>query len=111
VWWHAFNPNTREAEAGRFLSSKPAWSTKWVPGQLGLHRETLSRKTKKKKKKKKKDLLIHPILLIQCPSPQLAPPRPNDHWICIIAFLLSKSCTFTQTLSVFQAWQTRPALC
>jgi hypothetical protein len=33
-------------EAGRFLSSRPAWSTKWVPGQPGLHRETLSRKTK-----------------------------------------------------------------
>jgi hypothetical protein len=25
---HAFNPITREAEAGRFLSSRPAWSTK-----------------------------------------------------------------------------------
>jgi hypothetical protein len=25
---HAFNPSTREAEAGGFLSSKPAWSTK-----------------------------------------------------------------------------------
>ena len=25
---HAFNPSTREAEAGRFLSSRPAWSTK-----------------------------------------------------------------------------------
>jgi hypothetical protein len=25
---HAFNPNTREAEAGGFLSSRPAWSTK-----------------------------------------------------------------------------------
>jgi hypothetical protein len=24
---HAFNPNTWEAEAGRFLSSRPAWST------------------------------------------------------------------------------------
>jgi hypothetical protein len=23
---HAFNPSTREAEAGRFLSSRPAWS-------------------------------------------------------------------------------------
>jgi hypothetical protein len=45
---HAFNPNTWEVEAGRFLSSRPAWSTKWVPGQPGLHRETLSRKTKKK---------------------------------------------------------------
>ena len=24
---HAFNPTTWEAEAGRFLSSRPAWST------------------------------------------------------------------------------------
>jgi hypothetical protein len=24
---HAFNPSTQEAEAGRFLSSRPAWST------------------------------------------------------------------------------------
>jgi hypothetical protein len=39
---HAFNPSTREAEAGGFLSSRPAWSTKWVPGQPWLCRETLS---------------------------------------------------------------------
>jgi hypothetical protein len=43
---HSFNPSTWEAEAGRFLSSRPAWSTKWVPGQPGLYRETLSWKTK-----------------------------------------------------------------
>jgi hypothetical protein len=24
---HAFNPSTREAEAGKFLSLRPAWST------------------------------------------------------------------------------------
>jgi hypothetical protein len=24
---HAFNPSNREAEAGEFLSSRPAWST------------------------------------------------------------------------------------
>jgi hypothetical protein len=50
---HAFNPSTWEAEASGFLSSRPAWSTKWVPGQPGLHRETLSRKKKKKEKKEK----------------------------------------------------------
>jgi hypothetical protein len=44
---HAFNPSTQEAEAGGFLSSRPAWST---PGQPGLHRKTLSRKTKTKTK-------------------------------------------------------------
>jgi hypothetical protein len=47
---HAFNPSTWEAEAGGFLSSRPAWSTKWVPGQPGLHRETLSRGEKTKLK-------------------------------------------------------------
>jgi hypothetical protein len=52
---HAFNPSTREAEAGGFLSSRPAWSTEWVPGQPGLHRETLSqKKTTKKTPKNKK---------------------------------------------------------
>jgi hypothetical protein len=51
---HAFNPSTWEAEAGGFLSSRPAWSKKWVPGQPGLYKETLSRKTKKKKKKEKR---------------------------------------------------------
>jgi hypothetical protein len=30
------------------MSSRPAWSTEWVPGQPGLNRETLSRKTKPK---------------------------------------------------------------
>jgi hypothetical protein len=47
---HAFNPSTWEAEAGRFLSSRPAWSTERVLGQLGLHREILSQKKKKKYK-------------------------------------------------------------
>jgi hypothetical protein len=44
---HTFNPSTREAEAGGFPSSRPAWSTEWVPGQPGLHRETLSWKNPK----------------------------------------------------------------
>jgi hypothetical protein len=26
---HTFNPSTREAEAGGFLNSRPAWSTEW----------------------------------------------------------------------------------
>jgi hypothetical protein len=41
----AFNPSTREAEAGRFLSLRPAWSTKRVPGQPGIHRETKTKTT------------------------------------------------------------------
>jgi hypothetical protein len=58
---HAFNPSTWEAEAGEFLSSRPAWSTEWVLGQPGLYRETLSRKTKMKTKK---DILMYQSSLI-----------------------------------------------
>jgi hypothetical protein len=37
-----FNPSTQEAETGRSLSLRPAWFTERVPGQPGLHRETMS---------------------------------------------------------------------
>jgi len=50
---HAFNPSPRKAEAGGSLSSRPAWSTERVPGQPGLHRESLSGKTKQNKTKQK----------------------------------------------------------
>jgi hypothetical protein len=50
VVMHAFNPSTWEAEAGRFLSLRPAGSTEWVPGQPGLHKETLCQKDKTNKK-------------------------------------------------------------
>ena len=46
---HYFNPSTWEAEAGRFLNSKTAGSTEWVPWQQVLHRESLSQGTEKKK--------------------------------------------------------------
>ena len=59
---HAFNPSPREAEAGGFLNSRPAWSTERVPGQPGLYRErnpvwkkpkkTKQNKTKQNKNKK-----------------------------------------------------------
>jgi hypothetical protein len=52
---HAFNPSTWEAEAGGFLSSRPAWSIERVPGQTRLQqRNPVSEKKKKKKKKAKK---------------------------------------------------------
>ena len=34
---HTYNPSTWEAEAGGLLSSRTAWSTELVPGQLELH--------------------------------------------------------------------------
>ena len=50
-------PSTWEAEAGGLVSLRLAWTTEWVPGQRGLHRESLTWKTeipRKNKKKKKK---------------------------------------------------------
>jgi hypothetical protein len=47
---HAFNPSTREAEADGFLSSRPAWSTKWVPGYT--EKPCLEKQKPKKKKKR-----------------------------------------------------------
>ena len=41
-------------EAGRFLSSRAAWSTEWFPGHPGPYRDILSRKNKNKKQKNKK---------------------------------------------------------
>lgn len=43
---HVINPSTQKAEAGRSLSSRTAWSIEQVPGQPGLHRETVSKKKK-----------------------------------------------------------------
>ena len=43
---HDFNPSIQEADAGGSLSSGLAWSTEQVPGQPGLHRETLSQENK-----------------------------------------------------------------
>jgi hypothetical protein len=37
------------------MSSRPAWSTEWVPGQPGLQRNPVSNKPKKQKKKKKEE--------------------------------------------------------
>ena len=51
---HAFNPSTWEADAGRFLSSRPAWFTEWVPGQSGLHEKPRLEKKKQKNKTKTK---------------------------------------------------------
>jgi hypothetical protein len=51
---HAFNPSTQEAEAGRFLSSRPAWSTEFQDSQSYTEKPCLKKKKKKKKKKRKR---------------------------------------------------------
>jgi hypothetical protein len=49
---HSFNPSTREAEAGRFLSLRPARAT--------LRNPVWKKQTKQKKKKKKKNQIKAP---------------------------------------------------
>lgn len=44
---HSIDPSTQEAETSGFLSSRPAWSTKGIPGQLKLHSKPLSKTNKK----------------------------------------------------------------
>jgi hypothetical protein len=46
---HAFNPSTREAEAGGFLSLRPAWSTEFQDSQGYTEKPCLEKTTKKKK--------------------------------------------------------------
>jgi hypothetical protein len=48
---HAFNPRTWEAEAGRFLSSRPARATKRNPA---LKKKKKNQKNKPQKNKKQK---------------------------------------------------------
>jgi hypothetical protein len=95
---HAFNPSTREAEAGGFLSSRPAWSTEWFPGQPGLHRETLSRKkqnkttttTKTQKTKTKHPHAQHPVLGMGAVSSQIH-PQLDELWEGLF-IILPSSC-------------------
>ena len=53
-----FNPSIWEAEAGRSLSLRLAWSTERGPGQPGLHRETLSHKQKQTNNNKSPPMFI-----------------------------------------------------
>jgi hypothetical protein len=46
---YTFNLNTWEAEAGKSLSSRPAWSTEWVPGQPATQRNLVLKKKERKK--------------------------------------------------------------
>ena len=72
---HTFNSSTWEAEAGGFLSLRPAWSTEWVPGQPGLQRNPVSKNQKIKKIKKDFEGTSHwpnrqfCSLLLGCPRP------------------------------------------
>jgi hypothetical protein len=49
---HVFYSSTQEAKASGTLNLRTVWSTERVPEQSGLHRETLSQKTKIKPNQK-----------------------------------------------------------
>jgi hypothetical protein len=53
---HTFNPSTWEAQAGGFLSSRPAWSTKWIPGSQGYTEKPCLKKQNKNNNKK---IILH----------------------------------------------------
>jgi hypothetical protein len=113
---HTFIPSTWEAEAGRFLSSRPAWSTEWVPGLPGLHRETLSRKKEKERvslpssrqsfgsdqsRSMLYPLLGVPLLSHGCPSLFGLPWHTTIEWIVWITqmyfFIVLKVCVWDQS--------------
>jgi hypothetical protein len=50
---HTFNPSTWEAEAGRFLSLRPAWSTEFQDSQGSTEKPCLDPPPQKKPKKQK----------------------------------------------------------
>lgn len=47
---HAINAHSKEIEAGKSLILRLAWSRERIPGQPGLHEETLSQETNERKK-------------------------------------------------------------
>jgi hypothetical protein len=81
---NAFNPSTLEAEAGGFLSSRPAWSTDWVPGQPGLHRETLFRKTKNKTKQNLISFLTFPGAYLNSAANKATPECQALSCLCFV---------------------------
>jgi hypothetical protein len=63
---HAFNPSSWEAEADGSPSWRSAWATEQVPGQPGLHRETVFEKTKPQDTNKQKS---HKLTCAFAPQP------------------------------------------
>ena len=84
---HAFNNSTWKAEAARFVSSKPAWTSQWAPGQPGLHREAYLGKRNLSQKKKVSN--EHPF-----PTSEFSRPFKNlfYYYLCV-CFLCACMCT------------------
>jgi hypothetical protein len=101
------NPSAWEAKAGRFLSSRPAWSTEWVPGQPWLHRETLSQTKQNKQNKtntKPKSLsLSQPELFLWSSKLCSEGHESGDLWFVSLLFVfVSETESHCVTLSVLE---------
>jgi hypothetical protein len=60
---HAFNPSTREAEAGGFLSSRPAWSTEFQDSQGYTEKPCLETAANPPPRKAQFSLALYPTFL------------------------------------------------
>jgi hypothetical protein len=52
---HTFDPRAWEAEAGKSVSSRSAWSTEHIPGQPGLLKNNNNNKSKQTNKQTNKN--------------------------------------------------------
>jgi hypothetical protein len=83
---HTFNPSTWEAEAGGFLSSRPAWSTKWVQDSQGCTEKPC---LKTNKQTNKQTLLIRACFSRRetvAPSNCVQRQVENEQQICVCYF-------------------------
>ena len=96
---HAFHPSTWEAEAGRALSSRPAWSTEWVPGWPAIHRENCPKKQTKQTNKKKRDHLHSPEQRGSQANTQASAWRSRVFGLTVIAVTRRKTKKPTKTSS------------
>jgi hypothetical protein len=108
---HAFNPSTweaeseaeAEAEAGGFLSSRPAWSTKWVPVQPGLQRNPVSKNQKPNKTKQKNNPKKQTTTPPKKKSLKKKKKKGLEEWepLCLWMFLSANAYMIAQ---LFLAW-------
>ena len=47
-WQRPLTPALERQRQEASVSSRPVWFTEWIPGQSGLHKETLSQKNQSK---------------------------------------------------------------
>jgi hypothetical protein len=52
---HAFNPSTQEAEAGRFLNSRPVWSTEFQDSQGYTEKPCLEKEKERIEEEKRRE--------------------------------------------------------